>query len=76
MQKLIKPGPTIALDREVQSYFTELAAKLADLALGGRNELAFIIGGTLGLAPAILEQADSRLSFPAYLSPPAQRLIS
>ncbi|NLW07839.1 MAG: 23S rRNA (pseudouridine(1915)-N(3))-methyltransferase RlmH [Clostridia bacterium] len=71
LQKLIKPGAyTIALDREgTMLTSTELAAKLADLALGGRNELAFIIGGTLGLAPAILEQADFRLSFSRFTFP-------
>lgn len=71
LQRLLKPGAYIvALDREGSMLASEeLAAKLAELALAGRNELVFIIGGTLGLAPAILEQADLRLSFSCFTFP-------
>lgn len=65
LKRLLRPGVyTIALDREgVMFSSAELAGKMADLALTGRNELAFIIGGTLGLARSLLERADLRLSF-------------
>ncbi|MDN5346991.1 MAG: rRNA (pseudouridine1915-N3)-methyltransferase [Clostridia bacterium] len=54
----------IALDRAGEMLSSEeLAEKLAALALGGKNEVALVIGGTLGLAPAILQRADLRLSF-------------
>lgn len=71
LQRLLKPGSyTIALDREGTMLTSEeLAARLAELALAGRNELAFIVGGTLGLDPVILEQADFRLSFSSFTFP-------
>uniref|UniRef100_UPI0035B516A6 23S rRNA (pseudouridine(1915)-N(3))-methyltransferase RlmH n=1 Tax=Symbiobacterium terraclitae TaxID=557451 RepID=UPI0035B516A6 len=40
----------------------ELAAFLAARALHGEPNLAFVVGGSLGLAPAVLERADTRLS--------------
>jgi 23S rRNA (pseudouridine1915-N3)-methyltransferase len=54
----------------------ELSDKLASLALSGQSQLAFIIGGSLGLTPAVLERAQFRLSF-SHLTFPHQlmRLI-
>lgn len=71
LQRLLKPGTyVVALDREGTMLASEeLAERLAELALGGRNKLAFVIGGTLGLAPAILQQADLRLSFSRFTFP-------
>lgn len=40
----------------------EFAAHLERVALGGKSDVAFVIGGTLGLAPAVVERADLRLS--------------
>ena len=50
----------------------ELAAILADKALSGQSSIAFVIGGSLGLAKNILRRADfrwsfSRLTFPHQL---------
>ena len=41
----------------------ELAAKMADLALTGRSDVTFIIGGSLGLSTEVSKRADLRLSF-------------
>lgn len=41
----------------------EMATWLAGQVLAGRSKLAFIIGGSLGLAPSLLARADLRLSF-------------
>lgn len=40
-----------------------LSDKLAELGLQGDSHVAFIIGGSLGLADSILERADFKLSF-------------
>lgn len=40
-----------------------LAEKLAGLGLQGDSHVAFIIGGSLGLADSILDRADFKLSF-------------
>ena len=41
----------------------ELAAWLNGKILEGRTEVAFVIGGPLGLAPNVLQRADLVLSF-------------
>ncbi|WP_281883346.1 23S rRNA (pseudouridine(1915)-N(3))-methyltransferase RlmH [Paenibacillus sp. YYML68] len=41
----------------------ELARQLEDLAVYGRSHVAFVIGGSLGLAPEVLKRADLKLSF-------------
>lgn len=40
----------------------ELSAHIADLMVGGRSDVTFVIGGSAGLAPAVLRRADERLS--------------
>ena len=40
-----------------------LATELAGLALQGRSDLTFLIGGAFGLSPAVRERADLRISF-------------
>lgn len=40
-----------------------LAEKLDDLAGKGRSNIAFVIGGSLGLSPAVSQRADMKLSF-------------
>jgi len=60
----------IALDREgVALSSPELAAKLAALALEGKSELTFVIGGSLGLSPQVLGAARLRLSFSRFTFP-------
>ena len=40
-----------------------LAKELAGLALQGRSDFTFLIGGAFGLSPAVRERADLRISF-------------
>ncbi|MDD7178562.1 MAG: 23S rRNA (pseudouridine(1915)-N(3))-methyltransferase RlmH, partial [Lachnospiraceae bacterium] len=46
-----------------------LAAHLEQLAVSGRSNLAFVIGGSLGLHYTILQRADEVLSFSAMTFP-------
>lgn len=41
----------------------ELAAKFDSLAVSGRSDITFVIGGAFGLAESIRKAADERLSF-------------
>ncbi|UUZ91345.1 23S rRNA (pseudouridine(1915)-N(3))-methyltransferase RlmH [Paenibacillus sp. P25] len=41
----------------------ELARHVQELATYGRSHVAFVIGGSLGLAPEVLARADLKLSF-------------
>jgi len=41
----------------------QFAAKLAECALGGNSNIAFIIGGSLGLSEQVKSRADLRLGF-------------
>lgn len=46
-----------------------IADHLAELGLMGRSSVAFVIGGSLGLAPEVLSRADERLSLGAITLP-------
>jgi 23S rRNA (pseudouridine1915-N3)-methyltransferase len=57
-------GPVVALDRTGKSLDSiEIGEWLERMVLDGRKEAAFLIGGPLGLAPAVSERADFLLSF-------------
>lgn len=57
-------GPVIALDRQGKALDSlELAAWLEGHILQGNRETAWLIGGPLGLAPAVLDRAGLVLSF-------------
>jgi 23S rRNA (pseudouridine1915-N3)-methyltransferase len=57
-------GPVIVLDRTGVSFDSpELAAWLNKKILDGTTEVAFVIGGSLGLASPVLERGDLVLSF-------------
>jgi 23S rRNA (pseudouridine1915-N3)-methyltransferase len=60
----LDPGQyVIALDlRGVTLSSEELAAFVAERSLRGQSNLAFVIGGSLGLAPEVLQRADHKLS--------------
>ncbi|MBM7567901.1 23S rRNA (pseudouridine(1915)-N(3))-methyltransferase RlmH [Paenibacillus sacheonensis] len=61
----IKPDAhvvALALDGELWSS-EDLAGQLDSLATYGRSHVAFVIGGSTGLAPAVLRRAQQRLSF-------------
>ena len=54
----------IALDVRGKKLSSEaLAEKLDCLALEGKSDIIFIIGGSLGLSQSVLDRADYRLSF-------------
>lgn len=66
MQKLQSGTSTyvIALDiKGKQLTSNELAEKISKLALDGKSDIVFIIGGSLGLSEELLMRADSKLSF-------------
>jgi 23S rRNA (pseudouridine1915-N3)-methyltransferase len=53
----------IALDIQGQDWpSTALAEALSHWELDGRNQIAFLIGGDLGLSPAVLARSNLRLS--------------
>ena len=41
----------------------ELSQKLDNLGISGRSHIVFVIGGSLGLSPAVMERADEAISF-------------
>ncbi len=50
----------------------EMAGKIQDLAIPGKSDLTFIIGGSIGLAPSLVQRANlllslSNLTFPHQL---------
>ena len=54
----------IAMDLQGEMKTSEQFAKqLSNLALSGDSNVAFIIGGSLGLSDKVLKRADARLSF-------------
>ena len=60
----------IALAIEGESLASEgLARKLEGLGLSGHSHIQFFIGGSLGLSPEVLRQADYQLSFSAMTFP-------
>jgi 23S rRNA (pseudouridine1915-N3)-methyltransferase len=57
-------GPVVALDRMGRSFDSvEMGEWLGEMVLEGQKELAFLIGGPLGLASEVLHRADLVLSF-------------
>jgi 23S rRNA (pseudouridine1915-N3)-methyltransferase len=60
----LEPGQyVVALDARGQMLSSEeLASFLHERALRGQPNLAFVIGGSLGLAPEVLRRADMTLS--------------
>ncbi len=62
--------PLIALDEAGKSLDSPaFAARIATWRDGGKEEIAFVIGGADGLGPAILARADLRLAFGAMTWP-------
>lgn len=41
----------------------KLAEKIEDLGIGGHSNIAFVIGGSLGLSEAVSKRSDFKLSF-------------
>jgi 23S rRNA (pseudouridine1915-N3)-methyltransferase len=54
----------------------EIAGFFRQRELGGKNHVTFVIGGDLGLSPAILSRSDMRLSLsPMTFTHPMARLL-
>lgn len=63
--KAIKDG-TYVVTLEIQGKqlsSPELAAKIETLGLEGKSDVAFVIGGSLGLSDEVSRRADYKLSF-------------
>lgn len=71
-----KGAHVVALDGRGKAWSSEdLAAQLEHWRMSGKD-LAFLIGGADGLAPAALERADQRWSLgPATLPHPLVRIV-
>lgn len=67
----------VALEIAGEKYNSEnFAKKLENLALAGKSQLVFIIGGSLGLHRSVSERADLKLSFSDMTFPhPLMRVI-
>jgi 23S rRNA (pseudouridine1915-N3)-methyltransferase len=67
----------IALDIKGQSWPSEeLAGSFREWELSGQNQLAFVIGGDLGLSPLVLARSDLRLSLSSMtFTHPMARLL-
>ena len=64
LAKLSDRSYVIALAIEGEMLSSEqLADRMQELMLRGRSDISFIIGGSLGLSPAVLRRADLKLSF-------------
>ena len=53
---------TLAIDGK-NLYSVELSKKIENLALTGKSNLYFVIGGSLGLSDEVMKRADYKLSF-------------
>jgi 23S rRNA (pseudouridine1915-N3)-methyltransferase len=67
----------IALDVKGRSWSSEeLAESFREWELSGQNQLAFVIGGDLGLSPAVRARSKLRLSLsPMTFTHPMARLL-
>ena len=63
--KNIKPGMhVITLEIKGKKYSSEtFSAMLSELFVSGKSDIAFIIGGSNGLAKCVSDRADGKLSF-------------
>lgn len=60
----------VALDRQGVFWSSEqFADQFQTLAVAGTSQIDFIIGGSLGLAPEVLERAQMSLSFSKFTFP-------
>ena len=68
--RLKKDTYLIALVIKGKQFSSEnFAEKLRELALDGKSDLAFLIGGSHGLHPELIKAADLHLSFSAFTFP-------
>lgn len=53
---------TLAIDGEMLDS-VELSERISSLTVRGISHIVFVIGGSLGLSPQVLQRADRKLSF-------------
>jgi 23S rRNA (pseudouridine1915-N3)-methyltransferase len=73
LERLPKEAYVISLDRGKgkQHPSEKLAKKLEDLGLSGRSQVAFVIGGPLGLSAEVLQRSNELWSFGSITLPHA-----
>lgn len=60
----------IALDLQGKEFDSvSFAGHLGECMLQGKSHLVFVIGGSLGLHPSVLERCDERISFSKFTFP-------
>lgn len=70
LEKLVDGQYVITLEIEGGMQDSEgFAAKLSELALSGRSDVVFVIGGSLGLSGAVRARSDMALSFSRFTFP-------
>lgn len=78
LKRIPEGAHVVALDRENGKQYTsaKLASRLGTLGLTGRSQVAFILGGPLGLSSEILDRAGEVTSFgPITLPHALARLV-
>ncbi len=64
LRELEGPGYVISLEIKGKRLTSEqFSEKMDQLALDGRSEITFVIGGSLGLSQEVSHRADMKLSF-------------
>jgi 23S rRNA (pseudouridine1915-N3)-methyltransferase len=73
LERLPNEAYLISLDREKgkQHPSEKLAQRLEDLGLSGRSQVAFVVGGPLGLSPEVLKRSNELWSFGSITLPHA-----
>ena len=70
LSRIKKSDYVITLEIKGKGLSSEqLAEKINDLGLQGRSDIAFVIGGSLGLSAEVSRRADFKLSFSAMTFP-------
>lgn len=64
LKQIKKDTYVIALEIQGKELTSEdLSEKISSLGLSGKSDIAFVIGGSIGLSQEVLSRADFRLSF-------------
>ena len=70
LSRIKKDDYVITLEIKGKSLDSEgLAGKIEQLGIDGKSSIAFVIGGSEGLAPEVSSRADYKLSFSAMTFP-------
>ena len=70
LNRIRKTDYVITLEIKGKSLTSEaLSEKIEQLGIDGHSDIAFVIGGSLGLSPQVSQRADFKLSFSAMTFP-------